>query len=55
MSTHEFDEPAHQASLHQLAAILRSAVDAIISIDGLGIIESVNPATRSYSDTPLPN
>ena len=33
-------------SLHQLAAIFQSAVDAIISIDELGSIESVNPATE---------
>jgi PAS domain S-box-containing protein len=46
MSTPGFDKPAPQASLHQLAAMLRSAVDAIISIDGLGTIESVNPATE---------
>ena len=47
MSTHGFDEPAPQASLHQFAAMLRSAVDAIISIDATGTIESVNPATEA--------
>jgi PAS domain S-box-containing protein len=36
----------HNPSLHQLAAIFQSAVDAIISIDELGNIESVNPATE---------
>jgi PAS domain S-box-containing protein len=35
-----------QASLHKLAALLHSAVDAIISIDDQGIIESINPATE---------
>ncbi len=47
MSTYGFDKSAPQASLHQLAAMLRSAVDAIISIDATGIIESVNPATET--------
>jgi PAS domain S-box-containing protein len=46
MSTHGFEKSAPQASLHQLAAILQSAVDAIISIDAAGTIESVNPATE---------
>ena len=46
MSTYGFDKPAPQASLHQLAAMLQSAVDAIISIDAAGMIESVNPATE---------
>ena len=36
----------HTSSLHQLAAIFQSSVDAIISIDELGNIESVNPATE---------
>ena len=40
------DKLAPQASLHQLAAMLQSAVDAIISIDAAGIVESVNPATE---------
>jgi PAS domain S-box-containing protein len=56
MSTHSFDKPAPRASLHQLAAILQSAVDAIISIDAGGVIESVNPATEKlfgYSATEL--
>ena len=47
MSTYGFDDSAPQASLHQLAAMLRSAVDAIISIDATGNIESVNPATET--------
>ena len=47
MSTDGFAGPAPQASLHRFAAILRSAVDAIISIDAAGIIESVNPATET--------
>ncbi len=47
MSTYGFDKPVPQASLHHLAAMLRSAVDAIISIDAVGIIESVNPATEA--------
>ena len=46
MSTYGFEKSAPQASLHQLAAMLRSAVDAIISIDATGIIESINPATE---------
>jgi PAS domain S-box-containing protein len=46
MSTCGFDKPAPQASLHQLAAMLQSAVDAIISIEAAGMIESVNPATE---------
>lgn len=33
--------------LLQLARILQSAVDAIISIDAEGIVESINPATES--------
>jgi PAS domain S-box-containing protein len=56
MSTYGFDKPAPPASLHQLAALLQSAVDAIISIDAAGIIESVNPATEKlfgYSATEL--
>jgi PAS domain S-box-containing protein len=47
VSTYGFDKPAPQASLHHLAAMLRSAVDAIISIDAAGTIESVNPATET--------
>ena len=46
MSTYGVDGPIPQASLHHLAAMLRSAVDAIISIDAAGTIESVNPATE---------
>ena len=46
MSTDWFDRPAPHASLYQLAAMLRSAVDAIISIDQTGLIESINPATE---------
>jgi PAS domain S-box-containing protein len=46
MSAHGFEKPDSPASLHQLAAILQSAVDAIISIDASGIIESINPATE---------
>ena len=47
MSTDWFDRPAPHASLHRLAAMLRSAVDAIISIDQTGLIESINPATET--------
>ena len=47
MSTDWFDRPAPHGSLHQLAAMLRSAVDAIISIDQTGLIESINPATET--------
>jgi hypothetical protein len=39
MSASGFDRVALHASLLQLAERLQSAVDAIISIDGLGIIE----------------
>ena len=46
MSSHGFDKSVPEASLYQLAAVLRSAVDAIISIDALGRIESVNPPTE---------
>jgi PAS domain S-box-containing protein len=46
MSTYSVDGPIPRASLHQLAAMLQSAVDAIISIDTAGAIESVNPATE---------
>ncbi|KAB2943496.1 MAG: PAS domain S-box protein [Hyphomicrobium sp.] len=46
MTNKGFGEPVLEASLHQLAAILQSAIDAIISIDALGTIESVNPATE---------
>ena len=46
MSTYGFEKSATQASLHHLAAMLQSAVDAIISIDAAGIVESVNPATE---------
>jgi PAS domain S-box-containing protein len=46
MSASGFEKSAPRASLLQLAAMLQSAVDAIISIDGLGIIESINPATE---------
>jgi PAS domain-containing protein len=42
-----FDKSVPQASLLQLAAMLQSAVDAIISIDGLGIIESINSAIET--------
>ena len=45
LSTRDF-EPAPHASLLRLAAMLQSAVDAIISIYGVGIIESINPATE---------
>lgn len=38
--------PVPEASLQHFAEILRSAVDAIISINALGRIESVNPATE---------
>ena len=47
MSSNGSQDPVPQASLHHLAAMLRSAVDAIISIDAVGIIESVNPATET--------
>ena len=46
MSSSGFEKAAPQASLHHLAEMLRSAVDAIISIDATGTIESVNPATE---------
>ena len=46
MSKDWFDRPAPHASLHQLAGILQSAIDAIISIDATGLVESVNPATE---------
>ena len=46
MSRYGVDGPIPQASLHHLAAMLQSAVDAIISIDAAGTIESVNPATE---------
>ena len=46
MSNYGFEKSAPQASLHQIAEMLRSAVDAIISIDAAGLIESVNPATE---------
>jgi PAS domain S-box-containing protein len=46
MKAYDADGPVPQASLHHLAAMLRSAVDAIISIDTVGVIESVNPATE---------
>src|SRR5690348_7012556 len=52
MSTSGFDTHAPQASLHQLAAMLRSAADAIISIDAAGMIESVNPATEKLFGYP---
>ena len=39
-------ESRHISSLHKLAAIFQSAVDAIISIDEQGNIESVNPSTE---------
>jgi PAS domain S-box-containing protein len=45
MSTDDLGK-SPQASLRQLAAILQSAVDAIISIDAVGTIESVNPSTE---------
>ena len=47
MSSYGFEKSAPQASLHQLAAMLQSAVDAIISINAVGMIESVNPATET--------
>ena len=47
MSSFGFEKSAPQASLHQLAAMLQSAVDAIISINAVGNIESVNPATET--------
>jgi PAS domain S-box-containing protein len=46
MSTYGFEKSAPQASLHHLAAMLQAAVDAIISIDASGAIESINPATE---------
>lgn len=46
MTKNGFGQPVPEASLHQLAAILKSAIDAIISIDALGTIESINPATE---------
>ena len=47
MSSYGFEKSAPHASLHQIAEMLRSAVDAIISINAVGIIESVNPATEA--------
>ena len=52
MSTSGFDKAAPQGSLYQLAEMLRSAVDAIISIDAAGMIESVNPATEKLFGSP---
>ncbi len=46
MSTYGFEKSAPQASLHHLAEMLRSAADAIISIDAAGVVESINPATE---------
>lgn len=46
MTNNDFGKSAPEASLHHLAEILRSAVDAVISIDALGRIESINPATE---------
>ncbi|WP_423414224.1 PAS domain S-box protein [Hyphomicrobium sp. B1] len=44
MSPIAADDPAPEASLDHLAAVFQSAIDAIIAIDGLGLITSVNPA-----------
>lgn len=41
------DSPSMAADHLKLQAILESAIDAIITIDELGIIESVNPATQN--------
>lgn len=46
MTTYGPDD-ALEASLDHLAAVFQSAVDAIISIDSLGIIQSVNPAAAN--------
>lgn len=56
MTTYGPDDAAPEASLDHLAAVFQSAVDAIISIDALGIIKSVNPAAAKlfgYTNTEL--
>lgn len=46
VSGFESERTPLKGSLLQLAAVLQSAVDAIISIDAGGIVESINPATE---------
>ncbi|MFA5958568.1 PAS domain S-box protein [Hyphomicrobium sp.] len=46
MSGFESERTPLKGSLLQLAAMLQSAVDAIVSIDAAGIVESINPATE---------
>lgn len=46
MSGCDSEKSPLQGSLVQLAAMLQSAVDAIISIDAAGIVESINLATE---------
>lgn len=56
MAAYGPDETAPEASLDHLAAVFQSAVDAIISIDALGVITSVNPAAAKlfgYTNTEL--
>lgn len=56
MAAYGPDEIAPEASLDHLAAVFQSAIDAIISIDGLGVITSVNPAAAKlfgYTNTEL--
>ena len=57
MAESRYDDAKRQAtvevSLARLQAILDNAVDAIITIDEHGIIESVNPATAILFDYPV--
>ncbi|CCB66504.1 PAS domain S-box protein [Hyphomicrobium sp. MC1] len=46
MSGNDSERSPLKGSLLQLAGMLQSAVDAIISIDAAGTVESINPATE---------